>query len=234
MDVSLYIKGYAEPFYFYRHQESLNDKESAEKAFYAWIESSHSCIYKVRGQTHKRMLYTFAAEQKRGIPDIVKTYKLVYVGKEKDDPLFLVIPNTKKPSKKQFDTTLNARLHAYINFIDSHLRRAKILQEDGTTAAVLVEGVLNSLKRDIFQLLPETGEYNKPSRDPTELPGGIGELELDTRAYHTLENHNIQTLWDLSNLFEEDVFSLPGLGYQTFSTIKDKMEERGLKMRKEE
>lgn len=76
--------------------------------------------------------------------------------------------------------------------------------------------------------------------EPTEphpaagLDTGIGELDLNVRAYNCLQRAKIETLADLVSHTENELLGIRNLGAKTVELIKEKLESRGLSLKEEE
>jgi DNA-directed RNA polymerase subunit alpha len=76
--------------------------------------------------------------------------------------------------------------------------------------------------------------------EPTEtaatagLDTGIGELDLNVRAYNCLQRAKIETLADLVSHTEEELLGIRNLGAKTVELIKEKLQARGLSLKSPE
>jgi len=91
-----------------------------------------------------------------------------------------------------------------------------------------------------FSLFEELAEVKGLGEvfEPTEavpaagLDVGITELDLNVRAYNCLQRAKIQTLADLVSHTEEELLGIRNLGAKTVELIKERLEERGLSLKK--
>jgi DNA-directed RNA polymerase subunit alpha len=73
--------------------------------------------------------------------------------------------------------------------------------------------------------------------EPTEtaatagLDTGIGELDLNVRAYNCLQRAKIETLADLVSHTEDELLGIRNLGAKTVELIKEKLQARGLSLK---
>ena len=80
------------------------------------------------------------------------------------------------------------------------------------------------------------GEVFEPSEahPAAGLDTGIGELELNVRAYNCLQRAKIETLADLVSHTEEEMLGIRNLGAKTVELIKEKLATRGLSLKQRE
>ncbi|MDG1490640.1 MAG: DNA-directed RNA polymerase subunit alpha [Planctomycetota bacterium] len=96
--------------------------------------------------------------------------------------------------------------------------------------------VLQGETRDGTPLLetPQSSEFNPKRQEDSELTrlleAPIAELELSVRARNCLDGANLQTLYDLVTMSENDVINLKNLGKTSLTEIKAKLAERGLSL----
>ncbi len=96
--------------------------------------------------------------------------------------------------------------------------------------------VLQGETRDGLPLLetPQASEFNPKRQEDSELnrllEAPIAELELSVRARNCLDGANLQTLYDLVTMSENDVINLKNLGKTSLTEIKAKLAERGLSL----
>ncbi|MGB0331311.1 MAG: DNA-directed RNA polymerase subunit alpha, partial [Planctomycetota bacterium] len=96
--------------------------------------------------------------------------------------------------------------------------------------------VLQGETRDGTPLLetPQSSEFNPKRQEDSELSrlleAPIAELELSVRARNCLDGANLQTLFDLVTMSENDVINLKNLGKTSLTEIKAKLAERGLSL----
>ena len=62
----------------------------------------------------------------------------------------------------------------------------------------------------------------------------IEELDLSVRSYNCLKRAGINTVQELTNKTEEDMMKVRNLGRKSLEEVKDKLEELGLGLRKDD
>ena len=96
--------------------------------------------------------------------------------------------------------------------------------------------VLQGETRDTSPLIeaPTSSEFNPQTQENSELSrmldSPIAELELSVRARNCMDGANLQTLFDLVTMSENDVINLKNLGKTSLTEIKAKLAERGLSL----
>ena len=62
----------------------------------------------------------------------------------------------------------------------------------------------------------------------------IEELDLSVRSYNCLKRAGINTVQELANKTEEDMMKVRNLGRKSLEEVKEKLEELGLGLRKDD
>jgi DNA-directed RNA polymerase subunit alpha len=62
----------------------------------------------------------------------------------------------------------------------------------------------------------------------------IEELDLSVRSYNCLKRAGINTVQELANKSEEDMMKVRNLGRKSLEEVKNKLDELGLGLRKED
>jgi DNA-directed RNA polymerase subunit alpha len=62
----------------------------------------------------------------------------------------------------------------------------------------------------------------------------IEELDLSVRSYNCLKRAGINTVQELANKTEEDMMKVRNLGRKSLEEVKNKLEELGLSLRKDD
>ncbi len=114
----------------------------------------------------------------------------------------------------------------HLNHIASFALGAYIATNNEAFSSIQVnlESIINEIMRPIDQ--------NRNSEElESILNQRIEDLDMTFRSEKCLNSLGIETIGDLINTTEYDLFTTPNLGKKSLSEIKDALKERGLKLK---
>jgi DNA-directed RNA polymerase subunit alpha len=119
-----------------------------------------------------------------------------------------------------------AELRSFKNFGEASLEEIKtMLAQRGLRLGQAVDQQHTAAKEKIYEQLGEDG-------DADELNKTVNELELSVRARKALSLLNIHTIGDLCAHTEAELMGVKNFGMTSLLEIKEKLNERGMSLRK--
>lgn len=137
----------------------------------------------------------------------------------------VTVDKTRVNDNADFDKlTLEVVTNGSIEPDEALAMAAKMMMEHLSVVVELSE----KIKENTYMIEHEDESSNKKLEKTT-----IEELDLSVRSYNCLKRACINTVGDLTQMTEEDLVRVRNLGRKSIKEIKEKLESRGLGLRKE-